>query len=58
MLLALPGTEKATGKKIAIKKIKVQRHRDGLDESASREIIALQELRHPNIVSVFTFSIY
>jgi cyclin-dependent kinase 7 len=45
-------TELATNRQVAIKKIKVRQLKDGLDVSALREIKALQELRHPNILEV------
>lgn len=47
-----PGREKATGRKIAIKKIKVGEFKDGLDMSAIREVKYLRELRHPNVIEV------
>jgi cyclin-dependent kinase 7 len=50
--LLLLAEEVATGKRVAIKKIKVRQRKDGLDVSALREIKALQELRHPNILEV------
>lgn len=37
---------------MAIKKIKVREMKDGLDMSAIREIRALKELHHPNIIEV------
>lgn len=37
---------------VAIKKIKVGEMKDGLDMTALREVKFLQELRHPNIISV------
>ncbi|EIW67721.1 hypothetical protein TREMEDRAFT_33381 [Tremella mesenterica DSM 1558] len=46
------GTEKATGRKVAIKKIKVGEMKDGLDMTALREVKFLQELRHPNIIAL------
>ncbi|WRT67998.1 uncharacterized protein IL334_004973 [Kwoniella shivajii] len=42
--------EKGTGRKIAIKKIKVGEMKDGLDMTALREVKFLQELHHPNII--------
>jgi serine/threonine protein kinase len=47
-----PGREAATGRKIAIKKIKLGEFKDGLDMSAVREVKYLSELRHPNIIEV------
>jgi serine/threonine protein kinase len=38
--------------KVAIKKIKVGEMKDGLDMTALREVKFLQELHHPNIISV------
>ncbi|WWC62817.1 uncharacterized protein I303_105415 [Kwoniella dejecticola CBS 10117] len=46
------GTEKSTGRKIAIKKIKVGEMKDGLDMTALREVKFLQELHHPNIIAL------
>ena len=46
------GRELATGRKIAIKKIKVGQFKDGLDMSAVREVKYLRELHHPNIIEV------
>ncbi|KAK4688291.1 cyclin-dependent kinase 7, partial [Tremellales sp. Uapishka_1] len=46
------GLEKATGRKIAIKKIKAGEMKDGLDMTALREVKFLQELRHPNIIAL------
>lgn len=46
------GQEKATGRKVAIKKIKVGEMKDGLDMTALREVKFLQELRHPNIIGL------
>lgn len=37
---------------VAIKKIKVGAMKDGLDMTALREVKFLQELHHPNIISV------
>jgi cyclin-dependent kinase 7 len=49
------GRERATGRKIAIKKIKVGQFKDGLDMSAVREVKYLRELHHPNIIEVRVF---
>ncbi|BGP41158.1 TFIIH complex serine/threonine-protein kinase subunit kin28 [Rhodotorula kratochvilovae] len=46
------GKEVATGRKIAIKKIKVGQFKDGLDMSAIREVKSLRELRHPNVIEL------
>ncbi|KAI0028549.1 kinase-like domain-containing protein [Vararia minispora EC-137] len=46
------GREAATGRKIAIKKIKLGEFKDGLDMSAVREVKYLSELRHPNIIEL------
>ena len=48
------GRELATGRKIAIKKIKVGQFKDGLDMSAVREVKYLRELHHPNVIEVGT----
>jgi cyclin-dependent kinase 7 len=42
----------ATGRKVAIKKIKVGQFKDGLDMSAIREVKYLRELHHPNVIEV------
>lgn len=41
-----------TGRKVAIKKIKMGQFKDGLDLTAIREVKYLQELRHPNVIEV------
>ncbi|KAK9895329.1 CMGC/CDK/CDK7 protein kinase [Cystobasidium minutum MCA 4210] len=46
------GRELATGRKIAIKKLKVGQFKDGLDMSAIREVKFLQELQHPNVIEL------
>jgi len=46
------GRELATGRKIAIKKIKVGQFKDGLDMSAVREVKYLRELHHPNVIEL------
>ncbi|WVO18066.1 hypothetical protein L204_105764 [Cryptococcus depauperatus] len=46
------GTEKSSGKKVAIKKIKVGEMKHGLDMTALREVKFLQELKHPNIIDL------
>lgn len=46
------GTQKSTDRKIAIKEIKTSEFKDGLDMSAIREVKYLQELIHPNIISL------
>ncbi|KAK8858786.1 hypothetical protein IAR55_003016 [Kwoniella newhampshirensis] len=46
------GEEKATQRKVAIKKIKVGEMKDGLDMTALREVKFLQELQHPNIIAL------
>jgi serine/threonine protein kinase len=51
---ASAGRELATGRKIAIKKIKVGQFKDGLDMSAVREVKYLRELHHPNVIEVGT----
>lgn len=50
--LRLVGTEIATARKVAIKKIKVGQFKDGLDMSAVREVKYLRELHHPNVIEV------
>jgi cyclin-dependent kinase 7 len=44
----------ATGRKVAIKKIKVGQFKDGLDMSAIREVKYLRELHHANVIEVRT----
>jgi len=46
------GREKATNRRVAIKKIKSVNFMDGIDMSSVREIKALRELRHENVVEL------
>jgi len=46
------GREASTGRKVAIKKIKVGQFKDGLDMSAIREVKYLRELQHQNVIEV------
>lgn len=46
------GREVATGRQVAIKKIKVGQFKDGLDMSAIREVKYLREVHHPNVIEV------
>ncbi|CAL1714765.1 unnamed protein product [Somion occarium] len=46
------GRELSTGRKIAIKKIKVGQFKDGLDMSAIREVKYLRELKHQNVIEL------
>lgn len=46
------GREATTGRKVAIKKIKVGQFKDGLDMSAIREVKFLRELKHVNVIEV------
>ena len=46
------GREVATGREVAIKKIKVGQFKDGLDMSAIREVKYLREIRHQNVIEV------
>lgn len=48
----LQGTSVQSGRKVAIKKIKMGQFKDGLDLTAIREVKYLQELRHPNVIEV------
>lgn len=48
----ITGKEAATGRKVAIKKIKVGQFKDGLDMSAIREVKFLRELKHQNVIEV------
>ena len=50
----MSGREAATGRKVAIKKIKVGQLKDGLDMSAVREVKYLRELHHQNVIEVFS----
>lgn len=50
------GKESKTGKRVAIKKIKMTTHGAGLDISAIRELKSLSELHHPNVASVSSTS--
>ncbi len=47
------GREASTGRKVAIKKIKVGQFKDGLDMSAIREVKYLRELKHQNVIEVW-----
>lgn len=49
---ACTGREISTGRKVAIKKIKVGQFKDGLDMSAIREVKYLRELKHQNVIEV------
>lgn len=49
------GREAFTGRRVAIKKIKVGQFKDGLDMSAIREVKYLRELKHQNIIEVCGF---
>jgi serine/threonine protein kinase len=46
------GHDRRTGKRVALKRIKMTTHGAGLDISAIRELKYLAELQHPNIVKV------
>jgi len=46
----MTGREATTGRKVAIKKIKVGLFKDGLDMSAIREVKYLRELKHQNVI--------
>jgi len=46
------GREVATGRQVAIKKIKVGQFKDGLDMSAVREVKYLREIHHPNVIEL------
>lgn len=46
------GREVSSGRKVAIKKIKVGQFKDGLDMSAIREVKFLRELKHQNVIEV------
>jgi cyclin-dependent kinase 7 len=51
-LYCCTGREVSTGRKVAIKKIKVGQFKDGLDMSAIREVKYLRELHHSNVIEV------
>ncbi|KAJ3721057.1 kinase-like domain-containing protein [Lentinula raphanica] len=46
------GREFTTGRRVAIKKIKVGQFKDGLDMSAIREVKYLRELKHQNVIEL------
>ncbi|KIL00759.1 hypothetical protein PAXRUDRAFT_7974 [Paxillus rubicundulus Ve08.2h10] len=46
------GREASTGRKVAVKKIKVGQFKDGLDMSAIREVKYLRELHHQNVIEL------
>ncbi|ORY84908.1 kinase-like domain-containing protein [Protomyces lactucae-debilis] len=46
------GKELATGRQIAIKKIKVGQFKEGLDMSAIREVKFLREVKHENVIEL------
>ncbi|KAJ3903542.1 kinase-like domain-containing protein [Lentinula edodes] len=46
------GREFSTGRRVAIKKIKVGQFKDGLDMSAIREVKYLRELKHRNVIEL------
>ncbi|KAJ1982390.1 TFIIH complex serine/threonine-protein kinase subunit kin28 [Dimargaris verticillata] len=46
------GTEISTQRMVAIKKIKMGHFKSGLDMSAIREVKALRELAHPNVIEL------
>ncbi|GME66732.1 unnamed protein product [Ambrosiozyma monospora] len=46
------GTQLSTNRSIAIKEIKTENFKDGLDMSAIREMKYLQELKHENIIEL------
>ncbi|ORX69773.1 Pkinase-domain-containing protein [Linderina pennispora] len=46
------GQHVKTGRTVAIKKIKLGNMRSGLDMSAVREVKALRELQHPNVIEL------
>ncbi|KAG2011659.1 CMGC/MAPK protein kinase [Coprinopsis cinerea AmutBmut pab1-1] len=50
------GREASTGRKVAIKKIKVGQFKDGLDMSAIREVKFLRELKHQNVIEVWIYT--
>ena len=52
IFLIFLGREASTGRKVAIKKIKVGQFKDGLDMSAIREVKYLRELKHQNVIEV------
>ncbi|KAI7867739.1 kinase-like domain-containing protein [Spinellus fusiger] len=46
------GKQLSTGRKVAIKKIKMGQFKDGLDLTAIREVRYLQELRHTHVIEL------
>ena len=51
-LYIIQGRDAETGRKVAIKKIKVGQFKDGLDMSAIREVKYLREVQHQNVITV------
>jgi serine/threonine protein kinase len=58
LLDGLVGREAQSGRKVAIKKIKVGQFKDGLDMSAIREVKYLRELHHQNVIEVCSIDFY
>jgi cyclin-dependent kinase 7 len=48
----MTGRQVSTGRQVAIKKIKVGQMKEGLDQSAIREVRYLREMQHPNVIEV------
>lgn len=46
------GFEKSTGKKFALKNIKINSEREGMPMTALREIRILRRLKHPNVIGL------
>ena len=46
------GTDKQTGKTVAMKKIRLEMEDEGMPSTALREISLLKELQHPNVVGL------
>ena len=57
VLINIIGREASTGRKVAIKKIKVGQFKDGLDMSAIREVKYLRELKHQNVIEACMSSV-
>lgn len=49
------GIVKGTGKRVAMKKIRLRHQSEGIPVTAIREMAFLQRLKHPNIVSCVLF---
>lgn len=51
--IVFKAVDKRSGKVVALKRIKMEHEEEGVPASALREVAAVRELRHPNIVRLF-----